>query len=403
MYNYYIMHEYYNSQYKFAVQIRIRNEVIDMLNIGIIGAAGYAGAELARLLSRHPNVRVKFLSDLGYVGKEYGDIYENFRAPGSMGAASRGEECATGQDPERPATPGGLGEAVCTGMNLEAMSAECDAVFLALPHGIAGAEVNTEILSRTKVIDLGADFRISDADVYEKWYNTEHKGKELLPQAVYGLCEIYRDRIRETRLLANPGCYTTCSILALWPLLAAGIVSPEDVIIDAKSGVSGAGRAAGLNNLFCEADETIKAYGVLSHRHTPEIAEQLSHAAGTKVSLIFTPHLIPMNRGILSTIYARLNGKRTYGEIMDAYRARYGGEYFIRMTKRETFPQTRWVKGSNFCDIGFAVDEESGRVIVVSALDNLVKGAAGQAVQNMNIMFGLDEQAGLEAIPAFPC
>jgi len=287
-------------------------------------------------------------------------------------------------------------------MNLGAMSAKCDAVFLALPHGIAGAEVTSEVLSRTKVIDFGPDFRISDAGVYEKWYGVEHKGKEMLPRAVYGLCEINREKLKETRLTANPGCYPTCAILPLWPLLEAGIVSPEDLIIDAKSGVTGAGRAVALGNLFCEVNETFKAYKILSHRHTPEIAEQLSNAAGTKVSPIFTPHLAPMNRGILSTIYAKLNGRRTYGEIRDAYAARYGGERFIRLTKEGTFPETRWVKASNFCDIGFAVDEESGRAVVVSALDNLVKGAAGQAVQNMNIMFGLDEKTGLEAVPAFP-
>ncbi|MCL2462450.1 MAG: N-acetyl-gamma-glutamyl-phosphate reductase, partial [Defluviitaleaceae bacterium] len=174
-------------------------------------------------------------------------------------------------------------------------------------------------------------------------------------------------------------------------------------IIDAKSGVSGAGRAAELGSLFCEADETIKAYKILSHRHTPEIGEQLSYAAGTSVPLIFTPHLIPMNRGILATIYAKLNGKRTYEEIRGAYEARYGGEYFVRMTRRGVFPETRWVKASNFCDIGFAIDEESGRLVIVAALDNLVKGAAGQAVQNMNLMFGIDERTGLEAVPAFPC
>ncbi|MCL2351692.1 MAG: N-acetyl-gamma-glutamyl-phosphate reductase [Firmicutes bacterium] len=354
-----------------------------MLNIGIIGATGYAGAELARLLAGHPHVRVKFLGSRSYAGQKFGDIYENFR-PGGNGSD-------------------GLGGAVCSGIDLEAASGQCDCVFLSLPHGIASAEVTEGVLSRTKVIDLGADFRLSDTAVYEKWYNTEHKGGKLLSKAVYGLCETNRENIRDSRLVANPGCYATCAILALWPLLEAKIVSPEDLIIDAKSGVSGAGRAAELGSLFCEADETVKAYKILSHRHTPEIGEQLGIAAGGKVSLIFTPHLIPMNRGILATCYAKLNGKRSYGEILEAYRARYGGENFVRLTKPGVFPETRWVKGSNFCDIGFAVDEENGWVVAVSALDNLVKGAAGQAVQNMNLMFGLDERTGLEAIPAFPC
>ena len=350
-----------------------------MPNIGIMGSTGYAGAELLRLLAVHPQVKIKFMGSHSYAGQAFSDIYQSFgHIDGTKGQ-------------------------ICTSADLQTMAKECDVVFLALPHGIASEEVQESILSNTKIIDLGADFRIKDADVYEKWYNKEHKSKELLPHAVYGLCEINREKIKNSRLIANPGCYSTCSILALYPLLEAGVISPEDIIIDAKSGVSGAGRAAELGSLFCEVNETTKAYKVISHRHTPEIKEQLSIAAGIRVSLIFTPHLIPMNRGILVTAYAKLKGERTYEEILDVYKTHYGGEYFIRMTKRGTFPETRWVKASNFCDIGFTLDEDSGRIIIVAALDNLVKGAAGQAVQNMNIIFELDEKTGLENVPVFPC
>ncbi|MCL2323582.1 MAG: N-acetyl-gamma-glutamyl-phosphate reductase [Oscillospiraceae bacterium] len=348
-----------------------------MLNIGIMGSTGYAGAELLRLLTAHPQVKIKFLGSHNYAGQEFSNIYQNFA--------------------------GSFNDQICSGADLETMSKECDVVFLALPNGIALTEVNEGILSKAKIIDLSADFRLKDADVYEKWYNKQHKSKELLSNAVYGLCEINCEKIKCSRLIANPGCYATCSILALYPLLEAGIVNFKDIIIDAMSGVSGAGRAAELGSLFCEVNETTKAYKVISHRHTPEIKEQLSVAAGAKVSLIFTPHLVPMNRGILVTVYAKLTDKVTYEEVLDAYRARYAGEYFIRMTKKETFPETRWVKASNFCDIGFALDEDSGRIIIVAAIDNLVKGAAGQAVQNMNIMFELDEKMGLENVPVFPC
>jgi len=347
-----------------------------MINVGIMGSTGYTGAELSRLLSAHPHVKIKFMGSHSYAGQAFEDIYQNFRH-------------MTGN--------------INSDADLETMSKECDAVFLALPHGIASEKVNEGILSRTKIIDLGADFRLTDADIYKKYYNKEHEGKELLSEAVYGICEINRTKIKSSRLIANPGCYSTCSIIALYPLLKSDLIVPEDIIIDAKTGVSGAGRAAELGSLFCEVDETIKAYKILSHRHTPEIEEQLSIAAKTKVSLIFTPHLVPMNRGILVTIYAKLKSKKTYEEILDAYKKSYGGEYFIRMTKRGTFPETRWVKASNFCDIGFVVDEGSGRIIIVAALDNLVKGASGQAIQNMNIMFEFDEKTGLESVPVFPC
>jgi N-acetyl-gamma-glutamyl-phosphate reductase len=289
----------------------------------------------------------------------------------------------------------------CEAEDIEKMADQCDVIFLALPHGVTSEKVTAKLLEKSKVIDLGADFRFKDIEVYEKWY-VEHKGKDLVDEAVYGLCEVNRDKIKNSRLVGNPGCYTTCSILALYPLVKEGVIKLDTIIIDAKSGTTGAGRSANLGSLYCEVNESIKAYKIASHRHMPEIEEQLSFAAGEKINLIFTPHLVPMNRGILATSYAKLNKQMTYEQIRDIYMKYYGNEHFVRIVKQNNFPETKWVKASNFCDIGFTVDEHTGTVIVVSALDNLVKGAAGQAVQNMNIMFGLDEKMGLEGIPVFP-
>ena len=280
------------------------------------------------------------------------------------------------------------------------MAEKCDVIFLALPHGVASKKINADILSKTKIIDLGADFRIQDVDVYEKWYTT-HYSKDILPEAVYGLCEINRDKIKGKRIVANPGCYTSCSILSLYPLVKEGMIDLSSIIIDAKSGATGAGRGLSLGNHYCELNESVKAYKVASHRHTPEIEEQLSIAAGQDIVLNFTPHLIPMDRGILATCYATLNKKYTYDDIRKAYEKHYGNEHFIRLTKEGVFPETKWVKGSNFVDIGFTVDERTNRVIVIGALDNLFKGAAGQAVQNMNIIMGIEETTGIDYVPIF--
>ena len=261
--------------------------------------------------------------------------------------------------------------------------------------------VNENILSKCKIIDLGADFRLSDVETYEKWYTT-HYSKDILKEAVYGLCEIHRDEIKGKRIVGNPGCYTTCSILSLYPLVKEKMIDVNSIIIDAKSGATGAGRGLSLPNHYCELNESVKAYKIANHRHTPEIEEQLSLAAGEEVVLNFTPHLMPMDRGILATCYANLKGNYSYEDIEKVYKKYYENEYFIRLCKKGTFPETKWVKASNFVDIGFTVDERTKRVIVIGAIDNLFKGAAGQAVQNMNILFGLDEKTGIDHVPVFP-
>ncbi|HAG04272.1 MAG TPA: N-acetyl-gamma-glutamyl-phosphate reductase [Lachnospiraceae bacterium] len=344
-----------------------------MINVGIIGATGYAGSELVRIISAHPDAQIKTLTSQSYAGKKYSEVYENYRHK----------------------------DYICDEEDIEKMADECDVIFLALPHGVASKKVNENILSKTKIIDLGADFRLQNIETYENWYTT-HYAKDILPEAIYGLCEINREKIKGKRIVANPGCYTSCSILSLYPLVKEKMIDLKTIIIDAKSGATGAGRGLSLANHYCELNESVKAYKVASHRHTPEIEEQLSYAAGEDVVLNFTPHLIPMDRGILATCYANLNKDYTYDDIRSAYEKYYKDEYFIRLTKEGTFPETKWVKGSNFVDIGFTIDKRTNRVIVIGALDNLFKGAAGQAVQNMNILFGLDEKTGIDFVPVFP-
>ena len=344
-----------------------------MIKVGIIGATGYAGSELVRLITQHPKAELVTMTSQSYAGQEYKEVYSNYSHL----------------------------DYVCEEEHIEEMAEKCDVIFLAIPHGVASKKINADILSKTKIIDLGADFRIQDVDVYEKWYTT-HYSKDILPEAVYGLCEINRDKIKGKRIVANPGCYTSCSILSLYPLVKEGMIDLSSIIIDAKSGATGAGRGLSLGNHYCELNESVKAYKVASHRHTPEIEEQLSIAAGQDIVLNFTPHLIPMDRGILATCYATLNKKYTYDDIRKAYEKHYGNEHFIRLTKEGVFPETKWVKGSNFVDIGFTVDERTNRVIVIGALDNLFKGAAGQAVQNMNIIMGIEETTGIDYVPIFP-
>ena len=346
-----------------------------MIKAGVIGATGYAGNELVRLLMQHPEVELKTVTSQRYIGKEFSEVYEGYRE---------------------------INPLICEEEDIEKMAEECDVVFLALPHGVAAKKVTKEILQKTVIIDFGADFRLQDVEDYEKGYGLQHEGQELLKQAVYGLCEVNREKIKKARLIANPGCYTTCSILSLLPLTAEHLVDNKSMIIDAKSGVSGAGRGLVTGSLYCEVNENIKAYKIASHRHTPEIEEQLSYAAGEKITLSFTPHLTPMNRGILATCYASLKEGVTEQDVRKAYEKWYGKEYFVRVTKEGIFPETRWVKGSNFVDIGFTVDERTKRIIVIGAIDNLVKGAAGQAVQNMNLVFGLKEDTGLCQAPIFP-
>ena len=268
--------------------------------------------------------------------------------------------------------------------------------------GAVRVSVSEEILSRCKIIDLSADFRIKDVKTYEEWYHLKHPAAQYLPEAVYGLCEINREQVKQARLVANPGCYPTCSTLSIYPLLKEGLIDGNTVIIDAKSGTSGAGRGAKVDNLYCEVNENIKAYGVATHRHTPEIEEQLGYAAGYPVTINFTPHLVPMNRGILVTAYASLKKQATEEEIRDIYHHYYDKEQFVRVLDPEFCPQTKWVEGSNYVDVNVKLDPRTGRVIMMGAMDNLVKGAAGQAVQNMNLMFGLEENTGLCQVPMFP-
>ena len=346
-----------------------------MIKAGIIGATGYAGAEIVRLLMGHPEVEIKWLGSRSYIDQRYADIYRNMFQ---------------------------IVEDICKDDNLDKLAEEVDVIFTATPQGFCASVINEEILAKVKVIDLSADFRIKDVAIYEKWYGIEHKSPEYIKEAVYGLCEINREDIKKARLVANPGCYTTCSILSLYPLVKEGLIDPSTIIIDAKSGTSGAGRGAKVDNLLCEVNENMKAYGVATHRHTPEIEEQLGYAAGQEIVLNFTPHLVPMNRGILVTAYASLKEKVSYETVKAAYDKYYEKEKFVRVLEKDVCPQTKWVEGSNYVDVNFKIDERTGRVIVMGALDNLVKGAAGQAVQNMNLVFGLDESTGLDLVPIFP-
>ena len=352
-----------------------------MIKAGIIGSTGYAGAEIVRLLLQHPETEIVWYGSRSYVDQNYAEIYRNMFE---------------------------LVDEKCLNDDMDELAERADVIFTATPQGLCASLVNENILSSSKIIDLSADFRLKRTDVYEKWYKRTHEAPHYIKEAVYGLCEVNRDKIRNARIIANPGCYTTTSILTLYPLVKDGLIDTDTIIIDAKSGTSGAGRGAKLPNLFCEVNESIKPYGVATHRHTPEIEEQLSYAAGLNyeggesILINFTPHLVPMNRGILATCYAKLADGVTAADIAGSYERQYGSEYFIRLLGEGVFPETRWMEGSNFVDIGWTVDERTNRLIACGALDNLVKGAAGQAVQNMNILFGLEENTGLKLVPVFP-
>lgn len=346
-----------------------------MIKAGIIGSTGYAGQELVRLLLGHKETEIVWYGSRSYIDKKYYEVFGNMFE---------------------------IVDARCLDDNMDELSEKADVIFTATPQGLCASLVNEEILSKAKIVDLSADFRIKDVATYEKWYGIEHKSPEFIKEAVYGLCEINREKIKGKRLVANPGCYTTCSILSLYPLVKEGMIDPNSIIIDAKSGTSGAGRGAKMNNLFCEVNESIKAYGVTTHRHTPEIEEQLGYACGKEILLNFTPHLVPMNRGILVTAYGNLNGEYSYEEIRTVYDKYYAKERFVRVLDKDVCPETRWVEGSNYVDVNFKIDERTGRIVVMGALDNLIKGAAGQAVQNMNLIFELPEDMGLQQAPMFP-
>lgn len=346
-----------------------------MVKIGVVGATGYAGAELVRLLSRHPKVTLSVLTSQTYAGKAMWEVF-----PHLLGVVDNTLE----------------------ELNIAELVSRCDVIFTALPHGHA-MPIGQEVMRRgKKLIDLGADFRLKDVDTYQQWYKTEHTASVLVPTAVYGLPELYREEIKKSVIVANPGCYPTSTILGLAPLLTNRLINPETIIVDAKSGVSGAGRGLSLKTHFTETTNNFQAYGVATHRHTPEIEQELSELAGVPVTINFTPHLTPMIRGILSTSYAKMTRQMSSEELTELYREFYQGEPFVRVLPVGMYPATKNVAGSNCCDLSVTVDPRTGRVIVLSAIDNLIKGAAGQAVQNLNLLLGISENTGLDFAGIYP-
>ncbi|MBU2226128.1 MAG: N-acetyl-gamma-glutamyl-phosphate reductase [Proteobacteria bacterium] len=345
-----------------------------MIRVGVYGGSGYTGQELLRLLVGHPEVTVVAATSRRFAGVPVAEVYPVFS---------------------------GLTDLVYTDASPEEVAGKADFIFLALPHGVSMEFAPVFIRAGRKVVDLSADFRLRDAALYEAWYG-RHTSPETLGEAVYGLPELYRDQIRKTCLVANPGCYPTSIILGLAPLLNSRWIDPSSVIADSKSGVSGAGREPQIASLYCEVAGGFKAYKVGGHRHTPEIEQELSLLAEKEVRISFTPHLLPVKRGILSTIYATLAREATAQEATDLYREFYREEPFVRVCRSGQFPNLSSVVGSNYCDIGVTVDKRTGRIVVVAAIDNLIKGASGQAIQNMNIMSGFREETGLPRIALFP-
>jgi len=350
-------------------------EINIMIKAGIVGATGYAGAELVRLLLQRDDVEIVWYGSKSFVGQEFASIYRNVIH---------------------------MTADMCRDDDMEAIADAADVIFTATPQGFCASRISRTILKKAKVIDLSADFRLKDAAVYETWYQMAHAAPDFIEEAAYGLPEVNRNLIKDARLIANPGCYPTCSFLTLYPLVKEGIIDTDTIIIDAKSGTSGAGRSAKVPSLYCEVNESMKPYGVASHRHTPEIEQQLALAAGKPVTISFTPHLVPMNRGILVTAYAAMKKQLSAAEVKAVYDSYYQDEYFIRVLPEGMVPQTRWVEGSNFVDVAFQTDPRTNRIVMMGAIDNMVKGAAGQAMQNMNLMFGLPENTGLKQLPAFP-
>ena len=345
-----------------------------MVRVAIAGASGYTGFELMRLLATHPRAELRVITSRARQGLALSAVYPALAGVFDLRFA----------EPD-PAV----------------LSSDIDCVFTALPHQAAMDTVPGLLERGVRVVDLSADYRFRDAAVYEQWYQP-HKTPELLAEAVYGLPELHREAIRGARLVANPGCYATSVILAAAPLLEAGLIDPASLIADSKSGVSGAGRGASLTTHFCEVNDGFKAYKVAEHRHTPEIEQELSRLAGRPVVISFTPHLVPMTRGILSTVYADLRPGVGDREVDQAFAARYGDQRFVRLGPGGALPSTLQVRGSNYCDLGWKVDPRTGRVIVIAVIDNLTRGAAGQALCNMNLMFGLPEATGLEQAPWQP-
>ena len=345
-----------------------------MHNVAVIGASGYTGVELLRLLAGHPDVAVTCVTSRQQAGQPLGEVFPSLA---------------------------GVYDLTFESLEPEALAGRAELVFTAVPHQAAMGMVPQLLTAGCRVIDLSADYRLHDAAVYAEWYEP-HQTPELLGAAVYGLPELYREQIRPARLVANPGCYPTSAALALTPLLRADLIDPATIIIDSKSGTSGAGRAAKVDTLYCEVNEGFKAYSLPRHRHTPEIEQTLSDMAGRPVTVRFTPHLVPANRGILSTCYATLVTDQSTAQLLALYRQAYAGEPFVRVLPEGRLPNINQVRGSNFCDLGLAVEPRTGRVVVLAAIDNLVKGAAGQAVQNMNMLFGLPENRGMQGAAQFP-
>ena len=345
-----------------------------MVKVAVVGASGYTGVELIRLLDAHPEVEISCVTSRQNAGEEISAVFPSLLSRISL---------------------------VCDPVEVDIIVDKADFVFTALPHKTAMEVVPDFLAAGKKVVDLSADYRLRNSSVYEHWYQ-EHTSPHLLVEAVYGLPGIYRNRIKDARLTANPGCYPTSVALALAPLLRTGMIVLSTLVVDSKSGTSGAGRSAKVESLFCEVNEGFKAYGVGAHRHTPEIEQTLSDLAGEDVVISFTPHLLPVNRGILSTCYATLSKPVSTSELVSVFHDAYGQEPFVRVHAEGSLPNVAYVRGSNFCDLGVVSDPRTGRVIVVSTIDNLVKGAAGQAVQNMNIMLGMEETTGLTALPVFP-
>jgi N-acetyl-gamma-glutamyl-phosphate reductase len=346
-----------------------------MIKVGIVGATGYAGAELVRLLQGHPEASITHLVSESMAGSQMESVY-----PSLMGVYCNQTES----------------------LNAELLGLECDIVFTALPHHVSAKAVPAIAAAGARVIDLSGDFRYDDPAVYEQWYGQSHPYPDLMREAVYGMPELpgKRAAIAAASIVGNPGCYTTCSILALAPALSSGLIETKGIVIDAKSGVTGAGRKATQDLHFCEVQDNFKAYKIASHRHTSEIEQELSKVAGEPITLTFTPHLLPVKRGILATIYGQLNADVTATQVLDAYRAFYTDQPFIVIHAPGSYPELKFVNGSNFLHIGAEVDRRTGRLILIACLDNLIKGAAGQAIQNMNLMFGLNETTGLKA-PAY--
>lgn len=346
-----------------------------MLNVAICGASGYAGAELLRILAAHPKVRVTAVTSEKSVGKKVTDLFPHLHHYKQLTYEQ---------------------------LHKDKILSKADLFFMALPHSASQEAVAFLVKNRKRVIDLSADYRIRDSKVYEEWYKVPHKFSSSLKKAVYGLPELYRKKIRKAVLIANPGCYPTGAILGLYPALKNKLIMNESIVIDSKSGVTGAGRQSDVAFSFCEVNDGLKAYGIATHRHTPEIEQELSLAAGKDIRINFTPHLIPLDRGILSTIYARIGKGLDIKRIYMAYKKIYADEPFVRVLEEGRLPNVKHVRGSNLCEIGLAVNKRTDTLVIVTALDNIVKGASGQAVQNMNIMLGFDEKTALETVALFP-